>query len=73
MPWVEIPRQWHDTSVTNCRLCGRLIPSRLWVVDIAGESLGFCSEDCERLYCTYWLPKYGDQVQETALLATEKR
>jgi ribosomal protein L24E len=59
MTWQEIERRWHDTGVINCDLCGKLIPRRLWVVEIEGRELRFCSEDCERLYRTYWLPKYG--------------
>jgi hypothetical protein len=64
MSWVEISRRWHDTSVTNCRLCGRLIPRRIWVVQIAGREVGFCDTECERLYRTYWLPKYGEAAGE---------
>lgn len=59
MSWIDISRKWHDTGVTNCNLCGRLIPRRLWVVDVAGTAVGFCGADCERLYRDYWLPKYG--------------
>jgi endogenous inhibitor of DNA gyrase (YacG/DUF329 family) len=57
--WVEIERTWHDTAVTNCALCGRLVPRRVWQVEIEGRTLPFCNEECEALYRTYWLPKYG--------------
>lgn len=59
MTWVDISRRWHDTNVTNCGLCGRLVPRRLWVTEVEGRQVGFCSEDCERLYRSYWLPKHG--------------
>ena len=64
LTWVDISRTWHDTGVTNCTLCGRLIPRRLWVADVGGSSVGFCGADCERLYREYWLPKHGRAVQQ---------
>jgi hypothetical protein len=57
--WVEIERTWHDTALTNCALCGRLVPRRMWQVEIDGQTLPFCNEECEGLYRSYWLPKYG--------------
>ena len=59
MSWIELERRWHDTGVTNCDLCGRLIPRRVWVVDVAGRQVRFCSQGCEQIYREYWLPKYG--------------
>ena len=67
MSWVDIARRWHDTGVTNCGLCGKLIPRRLWMAEVHGKTVGFCGPDCERLYRTYWLPKYGDTDAESAL------
>jgi hypothetical protein len=57
--WVEIERTWHDTALTNCALCGRLVPRRMWQVEIDEQTLPFCNEECEGLYRSYWLPKYG--------------
>lgn len=57
--WVEIQRPWHDVALTNCGLCGRLVPRRAWAVEIEGRRLLFCDADCEALYRSYWLPKYG--------------
>ncbi len=62
--WVEIERTWHDTAVTNCALCGRLVPRRIWMVEIDGQPLPFCNEECEGLYRSYWLPKYGAGVRQ---------
>jgi hypothetical protein len=60
--WIELQSRWYDTDVLNCRLCGRLIPRRVWVADVEGARLEFCSEGCEELYRRYWLPKYGAQA-----------
>jgi hypothetical protein len=57
--WREIKRSWHDTTLTNCVLCGRLVPRNVWWVEIGGETLPFCNPECEALYRSYWLPKYG--------------
>jgi hypothetical protein len=62
--WVEIERSWHDTALTNCTLCGRLVPRRMWVVEFDGKPLPFCDAECEELYRSYWLPKYGKAATE---------
>ncbi len=62
--WVEIKRAWHDTTLTNCTLCGRLVPRRVWLVAIGERQLPFCNEECEGLYRSYWLPKYGGRGPE---------
>jgi hypothetical protein len=64
--WIEITRSWHDTAVTHCALCGRLVPRRVWQVEIDGQKLPFCNEECEGLYRSYWLPKYGHSVSSSA-------
>lgn len=57
--WVEIVRAWHDSSLTQCDLCGRLIPRQGWQVECEGERLMFCNDGCEALYWSYWYPRYG--------------
>lgn len=57
--WREIKRSWHDTTLTNCALCGRLVPRRVWFAEVGGALLPFCDQECEALYRAYWLPKYG--------------
>jgi hypothetical protein len=64
--WVEIKRTWHDTALTNCTLCGRLVPRMVWMVEFDGNRLPFCNEECEGLYRTYWLPKYGNREEQDA-------
>jgi hypothetical protein len=58
--WIEIQRAWYETTVTNCVLCGRLIPRRIWRVDIDNRALDFCGPDCEQWYRDYWIPRYGE-------------
>lgn len=57
--WETIETAWYDTSVQTCALCGQMIPKRFWEAEVRGEALVFCSEECEQLYRSYWLPKYG--------------
>jgi N-methylhydantoinase B/oxoprolinase/acetone carboxylase alpha subunit/endogenous inhibitor of DNA gyrase (YacG/DUF329 family) len=45
-------------GVTNCTVCGKMIPCDVWEVEVDGKLLPFCDETCERLYMEYWLPKY---------------
>jgi hypothetical protein len=65
--WQEIKRSWHDSTLTNCTHCGRLVPRRVWTVEFDCAPLPFCNEECEALYRSYWLPKYGrKQAAESA-------
>jgi hypothetical protein len=69
--WVQIKRTWHDTTLTNCTVCGRLVPRRVWLVEFGGRTLPFCNEECEELYRSYWLPKYGGGADEGRAAAPE--
>ncbi len=54
--WERLTGDWWQTDVTNCELCGQVIPRDMWR---AGDGHGFCSQDCDERYRTYWLPRYG--------------
>ena len=54
--WEENDAKWYEQTMVYCRLCGRIIPKRLWVVEEGSERLVFCDPDCEQLYRDYWLP-----------------
>ena len=60
--WRERGRDgdYMDPASLDCKVCGKSIPNRAWVVDCSGEELVFCAPDCERLYHDYWLEKYGE-------------
>jgi N-methylhydantoinase B len=62
--WVEIVRAWHDSSLTQCDLCGRLIPKQGWQVESEGQHLIFCNDACEDRYWTFWYPRYGGQAAD---------
>jgi ribosomal protein L24E len=36
------------------------------MVEIDGQALPFCNEECEGLYRSYWLPKYGKRANEAS-------
>lgn len=58
-------RQYMNPSALNCKVCGKTIPTRAWVVRIDDHELIFCDPDCERLYHDYWLPRYGHQIEDS--------
>jgi hypothetical protein len=62
--WVEIVRAWHDASLTQCDLCGRLIPRQGWQVESVGRHLMFCNDACEERYWTFWYPRYGGRAAD---------
>lgn len=53
--WEETNTSWYQLQLVYCDLCGKVIPRRLWVVDVDGEQKRFCDEHCEELYRGYWL------------------
>lgn len=57
--WIELQVSWHDTSVRNCSVCGRLITRRVWSFREADRLLEVCEPSCQELYETYWKPTYG--------------
>lgn len=54
--WETNPTQWYEQTMVYCRLCGKIIPRRLWIVEEPRERLVFCAPECEQLYRDYWLP-----------------
>lgn len=60
--YQETRRAWHETTLLTCELCGKIIPGNIWVADIEAQEHYFCTPDCERLYLSYWLPKYGKRA-----------
>lgn len=51
MPWRDLDKTWHDTTVDYCDVCGSLLIRRFWAFSGAdGETLRACREDDERLY-----------------------
>ena len=61
-------KPWHDTSVTYCQVCGRLIPRRAWVFDGGDGELRACDPECEDLYedlskahLRMWMARCGSQ------------
>lgn len=57
--WRELNWPWWDTHVVNCRMCGQMIPRDVWV---SADELEFCTPECDSLYRSYWLPRYGDKA-----------
>ena len=57
--WVEPARNWNDTDVSYCAVCGRLIPRRSWVFEGGAGTLNACTPECEDLYESYLKPTYG--------------
>jgi hypothetical protein len=55
--WHEVNQEktWYQLRQIYCDLCGRVIPRRLWIEQVAGAERIFCDEDCAQLYRTYWL------------------
>ena len=49
---------------TRCALTGQLLPGRHWQAEVEGRTLQFVDQRAERLYRTYWLPRYGGAKEE---------
>jgi hypothetical protein len=53
--WVEDDARWFELRMRYCDVCGRVIPKRLWQVEIADATHSFCDAGCEVLYREYVL------------------
>jgi hypothetical protein len=60
--WIAFDRPWHETSVVNCPICGRLILRQAWEFDGGAGRIQVCGESCEELYESYWKPAHGTMV-----------
>ena len=51
MPWRELGKPWHDTTVEYCDVCGNLLIRSYWEFqDADGSVLRACCEDDQRLH-----------------------
>lgn len=51
MAWKELRKEWHDTTVDYCDVCGNLLIHKYW--EFQGddrEPLRSCRQDDERIY-----------------------
>lgn len=53
--WEESDARWFELRLLYCALCGKVIPSRFWRVELDGASRIFCDQNCEALYRSYLL------------------
>ncbi len=51
MGWQDLPKEWHDTTVDYCEVCGNLLIRRYFeFVGGDGRPVRACREDDERIY-----------------------
>ena len=52
MAWHELKKNWHDTTVDYCDVCGNLLITRYWsfTEPDGGQPRRCCDETCERLF-----------------------
>lgn len=60
--WKEREISYLKANRDACDLCGHPIAVRYWAAEVEGAERMFCSPEHERLYLTYWLPRYGRKV-----------
>lgn len=44
MTWHPLETSWHDTSVSNCEVCGNLLTNGYFAIARAGQTYRACSE-----------------------------
>ena len=49
--WQTLERDWWETGVINCQLCGQVIPRDVWNAEDGGT---FCSTSCDGLFHGYF-------------------
>jgi hypothetical protein len=65
LEWEPIEREWFDTRIDNCDVCGRVLGRRALLVQAESHSRRVCDETCARLFAEYWLPRYGSTAAVT--------
>lgn len=52
MTWHDLKKNWHDTTVDYCDVCGNLLIARYWsFTEPDGDGLRrCCDESCERVF-----------------------
>ena len=60
--WRHAEISYLTANRASCDLCGHPIARRYWAATAGGAERMFCSPEHERLYETYWLPRYGRKV-----------
>jgi hypothetical protein len=51
MPWRELAKPWHDTTVEYCDVCGNLLIGKYWEFPANdGSQMRACCQDDERLF-----------------------
>ena len=65
MAWHELNKNWHDTTVDYCDVCGNLLIARYWSFGEpdGGETRRCCDETCERLF--YRLRRLEESAAES--------
>ena len=63
MAWQQLDKNWHDTDVEYCDVCGNLLIQRMWAFEgREGQTIRACREDDARLYST--LHDYVPRIEE---------
>jgi hypothetical protein len=57
--WIESDARWFELQMRYCALCGQIIPSRFWRVEIDEAPQDFCTPACESLYRSYLMKSAG--------------
>jgi len=48
--WIERSPMYLSFDIYNCTYCGKNVPRNVWLQDLAGESVPFCSPDVAQIY-----------------------
>lgn len=51
MPWRELDKEWFDTTVDYCDVCGNLLINRYWAFEAGDgeQEIRACSQRCENI------------------------
>lgn len=48
--WIERVPSFLSFEVYNCRYCGKNVPRSVWIEDVEGEQVAFCSPEIAELH-----------------------
>ncbi len=60
--WKHNEISYLKANRAACALCGHPLARRYWAAPVDGVELMFCSPEHERLFHSYWLPRYRQKA-----------
>jgi len=70
--WIERVPSYLSFEVYNCRYCGKNVPRSIWMQDVDGQSVPFCSPEIAALHLEARTHPDNQHIDDTPGAITEE-